>query len=135
MKGQKGAALVEAAVTLPFVILLVLGTIDLARAYFDAAKVQEAAQEGAIYASFNPTPATEVVTRTTETITNLGFDSADITVTVSCDPLATDQVTVTVGYTFNLITPIISNIFGPDIDLTHAETAQILSAVPCEAAS
>ena len=132
MRRERGAALVEAAVILPFLILLVLGTIDLARAYFDAAKVQEAAQEGAIYASFNPQPGTEIITRTTDTITNLGFDASDVVITVGCPD--TDQVEVTVSYTFNMITPIVSNIIGPDIDLTHTETAQILSTTACETA-
>ena len=118
--------MVEAALLLPFLLLFVLGVVDFARAYFDAAKVQEAAQEGAIYAALNPVAPDDAIARAEETIQNPDFTGL---VTVTCP--ATDQVSVTVSYTFNLVTPLISNIFGPTLDLSHTETAQVLSSDPC----
>ena len=111
---------------LPFLILLAFGVVDISRAYFDAAAVQEAAIEGAIYASLNPTDPATAVTLAENTVSSPDFTG---TVTVKC-PSST-QVTVTVSYTFNLVTPIASNIVGNSIDLTHAETARVLSSDAC----
>ena len=124
---ERGAALVEAAIILPFLILLVLGTIDIARAFFDAAKIQEAAQEGAIYAATHPKIPLDTIQRTEETIS-----TPDITGSVVVTCPATDQVTVTVSYTFNMITPIVRNIIGPNLNLTHSETSRVLSDDACE---
>ncbi|HUF95695.1 MAG TPA: hypothetical protein VMO52_06395 [Acidimicrobiia bacterium] len=67
------------------------------------------------------------VARAEETIQNPDFTGS---ITITCP--ATDQVTVTVAYTFDLITPFISNLFGGTIDLTPSETAQVVSyQVPC----
>lgn len=123
---EKGASLVEAAVVIPFLILLVFGTIDLARGFFDAAKVQEVAQEGAVYAGLNPAAPADTIARAEETI-----DSPDFTgsITVTCP--ANDQVAVTVTYNFNVITPVISAIVGSPLDLSHTETAQVLSSDAC----
>lgn len=123
---ERGAALIEAAILIPFLLLLVFGVIDFARAFFDAAKVQEAAQEGAVYASLNPGEPADAIARAEEAISNPDFTGA---VTVTCP--SSDQVTVTVAYTFNLVTPIISNVFGPTLDLSHSETARVLSSDSC----
>ena len=122
-KTDIGAALVEAAILLPFLVLLVFGVIDISRAFFDAASVQEAAQEGVIYASHNPSDPTGAITRTVEAIQTPGFSL----VTVTCPE--TDQVIVTVAYTFIPFTP-----FIPTIDLTHSEGGQVLKSTPCTTA-
>ena len=123
---EMGAALIEAAILLPFILLLALGVVDLGRAFHVSAAVQEAAQEGVIYASFNPDDPTGAIARAEDAI-----QSPDITgsVTVTCP--TSDQVTVTVAHTFNLITPLISRIAGDSINLTHAETGQVLSTTAC----
>ena len=123
--GETGAALVEAALIIPFLLLLVLGVVDLGRGFYDAAAVQEAAQEGVIYASFNPGDPTGAIARAEDAIQSPDFTGS---VTVTCP--ATDQVTVTVSHTFSLITPLIGNIVG-DIDLTHSETGRVLSSTAC----
>ena len=121
-----GSTVVEAAMIFPLILILVLGVIDLARAFFDAATVQEAAQEGAIYAALHPTDPGGAITRAEETINSTDFVGA---ITVTCP--ASDQVSVTASYTFNLITPFIGRIVGNSLDLTHTETAQVLSTDAC----
>ena len=123
---DKGSALVEAAAIIPLILLLSLGVIDVARAFFESAKVQEAAQEGAYYASLNPVDPSEAIARAEDAIQVPDFTG---TVTVTCP--TQDQVTVTVVHTFNIITPIASNIIGNTIDLTHAQTARVLTADAC----
>lgn len=119
---EAGAALVEAAIVFPFLVLLVFGTIDIARGFFDAAKVQEAAEEGAYYVSLHPNDPAGAAARAEETVSSPSFNGA---VVITCP--STDQVSVTVSYTMDLFTPFIAD----SIDLTHTETARVLSSDPC----
>lgn len=49
-----GQSLVEIALVLPVVLLLMLGTIDLGRCFFDYIEIRNAAFEGARYGARNP---------------------------------------------------------------------------------
>ena len=53
MRNNNGAALVEAAVALPFFLVLAVGIIDLGTGMYDAMAVNAAAQAGAAYAVLN----------------------------------------------------------------------------------
>jgi Flp pilus assembly protein TadG len=125
---ERGSVLTETALVLPFLLLLTLGVVDIGRAYFDAARIQEAAQEGAMYAALNPGSPTDAIARAEEVNAKPDVTGA---VTVTCP--ATDQVTVTVSYTFDLVTPLIGNLLGSTLDLSHSETSQVLSSDPCTA--
>ncbi len=127
-RAERGSVLTETALVLPFLLFLTLGVVDIGRAYFDAARVQEAAQEGVMYAALNPGSPTSAIARAEETNAK-----PDLTGAVSVTCPATDQVTVTVSYTFDLITPLIGNVVGSALDLSHSETAQVLSSDPCVA--
>jgi hypothetical protein len=54
VRGDEGAALIEFAILLPFLSILVFGTIDLARAYQFQNRLTNAAREGAAFAQFRP---------------------------------------------------------------------------------
>ena len=125
-KSDSGAAVVEAALIIPLPVLLTIGVVDLGRAFFDSAKVQEAAQEGAYYASLNPDDPSEAIARAQETIEGVSFTGS---IVITCP--APDQVTVTVTHTHDVIAPIVSNIVGNTLDLTHVQTAQVLTSDPC----
>lgn len=58
MRAESGASLAELALVTPFLLLLLLGAIDLGRAYFTATEVAGAAHAGAIYGSTSPTDTT-----------------------------------------------------------------------------
>jgi hypothetical protein len=51
----EGTSLVELALALPALLLIMLGTIDLGRLYFDYIELRAAVVDGASYASRNPT--------------------------------------------------------------------------------
>lgn len=51
---QRGAALVEFALVLPLLALLVLGTVDLGRAFRLRTRLENAAREGSAYAQWYP---------------------------------------------------------------------------------
>src|SRR5215211_4856834 len=62
-----GQGIVEFALALPFLMLIMLGTIDLGRMFFDYIDMRSAVVEGAQYAARNPTNSTGIVTTTKET--------------------------------------------------------------------
>ena len=51
---ERGQSLVEVAVSLPVILLLLVGTLDFGMAIFSFIILRDAAQEGALYASFDP---------------------------------------------------------------------------------
>ena len=62
-RSERGQSLVELAVTLPVLILLLLGTLDFGMAIFSYSMLRDAAQEGAFYGSFNPANVAEIENR------------------------------------------------------------------------
>ena len=60
---RRGQSLVEFAITLPILVLLLLGTVDFGMALFSYSMLRDAAQEGAFYGSFNPTNIKEIENR------------------------------------------------------------------------
>ncbi len=59
----RGQSLVEFAITLPILVLLLLGTLDFGMAIFSYSMLRDAAQEGAFYGSFNPDNLAEIENR------------------------------------------------------------------------
>jgi hypothetical protein len=51
---ERGQSMVELALTITLLMVLLAGTIDLGRAFFTWLAMRDAAQEGASYASINP---------------------------------------------------------------------------------
>ncbi len=62
-KNERGQSLVELAVSLPVMILILLGTIDFGMAIFSYSILRDAAQEGALYGSFNPANKAQIENR------------------------------------------------------------------------
>jgi Flp pilus assembly protein TadG len=60
---RNGQSLIEFAITLPILVLLLLGTIDFGMAIFSYSMLRDAAQEGAFYGSFNPENTAEIENR------------------------------------------------------------------------
>src|SRR5258708_6394373 len=51
---ERGQSLVELALAMPVLLLLLLGTVDLGRAYYTYVAAENAAREGARYAASSP---------------------------------------------------------------------------------
>jgi Flp pilus assembly protein TadG len=62
-----GQGIVEFALALPIFMMIMLGTIDLGRMFFDYIDLRGAVVDGAQYAARNPTNTGGIVTATTET--------------------------------------------------------------------
>lgn len=63
VRGKRCQSLVELAVSLPVIILLLIGTVDFGMAIFSYSILRDAAQEGAFYGSFNPANKKEIENR------------------------------------------------------------------------
>lgn len=142
MTGDGGAAAVEFALLLPFLALLVSGTIDLGRWYSAWNETKNAAREGAAYGQTHPNnqrPGTGVCAAPNNiedrARQELSGNSSDATFIVAVSPAAVtcddgtvdpgDTIVVTVQRKVKLITPLIRNIVG-DVAITADVEAKVL---------
>jgi Flp pilus assembly protein TadG len=88
--GEQGAVAVELALLLPLLLLVVAGVIDLGNALRAEVQLQDAVQDGAVFASRYPGDPALVRQRVTESSAGL----TPLAVTVSCS--GTSPVVVTV---------------------------------------
>ena len=86
-RGETGAELVEMALTLPLILLVLLGLSDFGLMFQEYEVVHNSAREGARYASENPnTPPVEVQTRVLNYIQNAGLATSAGNPTVIVTP-------------------------------------------------
>lgn len=62
---QTGQGIVEFAVSMPLLLLILLGTIDMGRVFFDYIDMRQAAIEGATYGARKPTDTAGIVAAAT----------------------------------------------------------------------
>ena len=120
MRREAGASLVEVALTLPILLMLVMGVVDFGRAFAARIAIQDASQEGALVAGFAPAETARIVNQTVEAGASVPVTSSDVTNTCEFSP---DRVTVTVVHDLTLITPFVQGLVGGSIQLTTSETA------------
>jgi hypothetical protein len=109
---EKGQGFVEFAIGITFLLILLAGILDLGRAYFSYIALQDAAQEGASYASIAPTDITGIRERVRATssgpIDFVPFDDSQISVQFLGGFCAGSGVKVTVQIDFRLVAPFFS---------------------------
>ncbi|MCK5645364.1 MAG: pilus assembly protein [Anaerolineales bacterium] len=124
---ENGQGFVEFAVGITFLLILLAGILDLGRAYFSYIALQDAAQEGASYASIAPTDITGIRERVRATssgpIDFLPFDDSQITVQFLGGFCTGSGVKVTVQIDFRLVAPFFS---GNSLALSAEATDTIL---------
>jgi Flp pilus assembly protein TadG len=147
---EKGQSLVEIAVTLPVILLILLGTIDFSMALFSYSILRDAAQEGALYGSFNPgntegieNRARNILPRNDDEVFSSPVNLRDETViSVEIEIIGNDcqgatsgvanSLQVNVIYQYPVMMPLIGSIIGSDtITLTGSATNIILQP-PCK---
>ena len=75
MRGEKGAALIEAAVTVPLILLISVGIFEFGRAYQTQQVLTNAAREGARVAVIEGTTDADVRTRVRDYVTRGGLST------------------------------------------------------------
>jgi Flp pilus assembly protein TadG len=117
-KSERGQGIIELAIALPVLLLLLLGVLDVGRAYWALVSLKDAVSEGAQYAAAYPTRTTEICQRAAESSTALVVLAPDMFTVDYVDPPTSGQpITVTVAYDFWLVNPVI-NAMVPDGKLT-----------------
>ena len=112
---ERGQSLAELALTLSFVLILLSGVVDLGRAFFTYMALRDAAQEGALYGSVNPTATAAIKSRvlnTSELVSGIVSD-ADITINITGQACTGSEITVRVSYDdFPLTMPFLGSFLG-----------------------
>lgn len=133
MQDERGAATVELALFAMFLIMIVSGIVDLGRGMYTAIALNDAVQEGAMYAAFtddvagSPVSTADIALRVTSATDSLVLGSGDVTVTCVEQPRArqpSSRVTVEVAHNLDLITPFVSDWFGGTHTLIRSATSE-----------
>ena len=131
----RGQSLVELAISLMIILLLLLGAVEFSLALFQYVTIRDAAQEGAIYGSINPTDTTGIqyraVAAASDVLPQLTINDVDVTIngddcegTTSGSP---NSITVTITFAHPITFPIVGPMIGSNtINLTASVTNTIL---------
>ncbi len=101
-----GQSLVEFALMLPVLLLLIVGSLDLGRAYFTYISVINAAREGARYGAAHPTDTANIRSRAKNEVDSNFITLASLNVSPTCVASCVhgNTMVVTVSYPFRLYT-------------------------------
>ena len=112
----------ELSVVAIFLLILIFGVVDIGRALFTRIAVLEAAQEGAVFASFEdevggvPLSGAHIEQRVMAAVDDPVLTPADILITCHVNTSGSREsyeVEVMVTHTLQLITPMVGDWFGP----------------------
>lgn len=121
-RSPRGQALVETAIALPIILLLSLATYDVGRALFAHIALTQATQEGALYAAYQPFPASDVIARVKTSSGAEWVTGATVTASCTSSP-APGQIVVHSTYELPVISPPAWALFGSTVTLGVEITA------------
>jgi Flp pilus assembly protein TadG len=109
MRREEGQSYVETALVLPFLILLVMGVLDIGRAFNAYIVVTNAAREGARYGIAHSGNADGIRARVLQETTGTGVtvDSADIAISYPDGQAPRNPIQVTVTHNFQIIASLV----------------------------
>lgn len=142
-KSEHGQSLTELAISLTLLFIILAGIVDLGRAFFTYISLRDAAQEGALYGSYNPDDCAGVIQRARETTKSAGGGTKgpvdllnDPNVSVSCSVTKAcvgGTVVVSTEYQdFPITMPFLGTIIGRQtMDITASIKDEVLVPVVC----
>ena len=125
---DRGAAAVEMALVTMFLLVLLLGIVDVGRAISANISVRDAVQDGASYGAYtSDATADDIRNRVRASVSSPDLSTA--TIDVYCDPVARDiangsRIRVDLSYDVDLITPIMGAALGGTINLSPSAEAE-----------
>lgn len=124
-RSEKGQSMLELAVSLVFILILLAGTADVGRAFFTYIALRDAAQEGAAYATLDPTGCARIEHRIRTTSSQpVDMNSSAVQVEIQIDGTSCNlaspsqacfgnEVWVKVTYpNFRIVTPFLGTFVG-----------------------
>lgn len=136
IKSERGQSLVELAISLVILLTLLAGAVEFGMAFFQYVQLRDAAQEGALYGSLNPTDNTGIMARIRDSSASpidLSDSSvvpdSDIVITLDGSACEGNGLEVAISYDHQIFMPFMSQIIGDEIKLTASVTDTILSPV------
>ena len=103
----RGQSAVELAACLPLLILMLVGLLDLGRAFNAYIVITNAAREGAYYGSVHPIPHSAVQSWTVSEAHGSGVALSTANVTVESADQTGVPIKVSIDYDFPFLTPIL----------------------------
>ena len=100
----RGQSLVEFALVLPLLILILLGILDLGRAFSAYIVITNAARDGAYYGTMHPTETSAIIQRVLTEANGSGTSVTAADVSVSTTGAVGTPIRVTVTHDFALLT-------------------------------
>jgi Flp pilus assembly protein TadG len=147
---EKGQSLVELAISLPVILLILLGTFDFGMALFSYSILRDAAQEGALYGSFNPGNRSEIENRARNILPRQDDEvfsspvdlrnedqvSVDIKVKgKACQGVTkgvANYIEVQVSYNYPILMPFTGEIVGSDTIKLTTSASNVILQPPCK---
>jgi Flp pilus assembly protein TadG len=145
-KNERGQSLVELSISLVLLLLLLSGAVEFGMAFFQFVQLRDAAQEGALYGSMNPSDLVNIEKRirgSSNSPINLS-NTSQVTIAISIDGTPSSAagyynldceghgLEVKVSYNHQIFMPFIPAIIGrSQIPLNATVTDTILSPVDC----
>ena len=129
-KRERGQSLVEAAFALPIVIMLMLGMLDLGRAFYILVELNDAADEGATYAALDYSDISGIQNRAVESANVVIINPSDVVLTGPPASAVGQPVTVTVSVSMALFTPFVSQFTGSDVLDLHGRAIHPIITLP-----
>ena len=148
-QSERGQSLIELAITLPILILLLLGTLDFGMAIFSYSMLRDAAQEGAFYGSFNPANVAEIENRArnisprandavfSSPLRLRDKDLIKVNVQVlgsACQGAENDvanSIEVNVSYRYPILMPFVGRLIGSRTILLTGTATNVILQPPC----
>ncbi len=134
---ERGQSLVEMSLSLIVILFLLLGAVEFSIALFQYVTISDAAQEGAIYGSIEPSAIGEIRKRVLATASDiLVLNEGDVAVSLVgdayCEGLsasgAPNAIQVVVTYSHTIFMPMVTPMIGTNtINLKAVTTNTILS--------
>ena len=145
LNSERGQSLVELAISILILVYLLAGAVEFGLAFFQYVQLRDAAQEGALYGSMNPSDGTNIELRARNASTSpVNLTDASIvdvfvyvdntlvwqngasagSTTVACEG---HGLQVTVSYDHQVFMPFMSQFIGATVPLNATVTDTILS--------
>jgi Flp pilus assembly protein TadG len=133
---QAGQSMIEFAFTLVIILILLVGVVDLGRAIFTYLALRDAAQEGASFASYNPSDTTGITARVcnssnmvSDLCTSPGINTQINVLGSACSG---NGIQVRVSFNnFTLVTPFLGAIVGSQTIPISASVTDTILTPPC----